>query len=84
MSNMVAQEPIDYTSPAEYLAQMQPLIAAKKEELEKPIDMPNLGEKGAYEKARDDNILERHRVMSESGMFTEKELKSIKDIIVMY
>ena len=46
--------------------------------------MPNLGEKGAYEKARDDNILERHRVMSESGMFTEKELKSIKDIIVMY
>ena len=56
----------------------------QKEELEKPIDMPNLGEKGAYEKARDDNILERHRVMSESGMFTEKELKSIKDIIVMY
>ena len=34
MSNMVAQDPIDYT-PAEYQAQMQPLIAAKKEELEK-------------------------------------------------
>ena len=32
---MVAQDPIDYASPAEYQAQMQPLIAAKKEELEK-------------------------------------------------
>ena len=56
----------------------------KKEELLKPIDMPSVGEKGAYEKVRDDNIQERLRVMSESGMFTEKELKSIKDTIVMY
>ena len=54
-----------------------------KEELHKPIDMPSVGKKGAYEKVRDDNIQERLRVMSESGMFTQKELKSMKDKIVI-
>ena len=32
---MVTQDPITYSSPAEYLAQMKPLISAKKAELEK-------------------------------------------------
>ena len=56
----------------------------QKEQLQIPIDMPSVGEKGAYEKARDDIICERHRVMAESGMFTQKELKSIEDKIVIY
>ena len=56
----------------------------QKEQLQKPIDMPSVGEKGAYEKVRDDIICERHRVMAESGMFTQKELKSIEDKIVIY
>ena len=29
----------------------------KKEQLTRPIEMPDLGEKGDYEKARDENIL---------------------------
>ncbi len=47
----------------------------QKEELNKPITMPKQIKKGAYEKARDQTILERYNAMKESGMFCEKELQ---------
>ena len=54
----------------------------KKEQLTRPIEMPDLGEKGDYEKARDENILERHRAMQESGMFSDNELKYMLEKIM--
>ena len=53
----------------------------KKEELQKPIEMPKQIEKGAYEKARDQTILERYNAMKESGMFSEKELQHMIKMI---
>ena len=49
----------------------------KKEELLKPIDMPVQVEKGDYEKARNETILERHTAMKESGLFSDHELKAM-------
>ena len=49
----------------------------KKEELLKPIDMPKPNEKGDYEKARDQIVLQRHSAMKESGLFSDKELQAM-------
>ena len=49
----------------------------KKEELLKPIDMPKTNEKGDYEKARDQTVLERHSAMKESGLFSDNELQAM-------
>ena len=48
-----------------------------KEELAKPIDMPDVGEKSDYEKLRDSTIIDRHQAMKESGMFSDIELEKI-------
>ena len=54
----------------------------KKKELLKPIKLPVKNkEKGDYEKARDRNILERHKAMKESGMFEDNELQVILHMI---
>ena len=53
-----------------------------KEELSKPISMPEQGEKGEYEGARDDIIRERHRVMEASGLFNATELQSMLNVII--
>ena len=49
----------------------------KKEELLKPIDMPVQVEKGEYEKARNETILECHTAMKESGLFSDHELNAM-------
>ena len=53
----------------------------KKEQLLKPIDVPKQLEKGEYEKARDQTILERHNAMKDSGMFNDKELLYMLNMI---
>ena len=53
-----------------------------REELAQPIDMPEQDEKGEYEKCRDENILERHEAMKESGLFTDDELKAMLTMII--
>ena len=54
----------------------------RDEELSKPIRMPKTGEKGKYEKVRDEMIQQRHDAMKESGMFTDKELAQILEKIM--
>ena len=54
----------------------------QKEKLSQPISIPKSGEKGDYEKVRDGIIGERYEAMKESGLFSEKELKMIKEKIV--
>ena len=44
--------------------------------------MPKTGEKGNYEKVRDEMIQQRHDAMKESGMFTDKELTQILEKIM--
>ena len=56
--------------------------ARQKEQLQQPINVPKLGEKGEYEKVRDGIICERHDAMKESGLFSEKELEMLKEKIV--
>ena len=53
-----------------------------REELSKPMSGPEQGEKGDYEVARDDLVKERHRVMEESGLFNQKELQSMLNVII--
>ena len=48
-----------------------------KEEMSRPIDMPDCGKKSEYEKLRDENIRARYDAMKESGMFSDKELKEM-------
>ena len=48
-----------------------------KEELSRPIDMPDCGEKCEYEKQREENIRARYEAMKESGMFCDKELNEM-------
>ena len=45
-----------------------------KDELSRPISMPDLGEKSDYEKVREKTIRDRHLSMKESGMFSDSEL----------
>ena len=39
--------------------------------------MPKPNEKGDYEKARDQTVLERHSAMKESGLFSDNELQAM-------
>lgn len=48
-----------------------------KEELSRPIIMPDLGEKSQYEKVRDQTIRDRQQAMKESGMFNDTELENM-------
>ena len=44
-----------------------------KDELSRPISMPDLGEKSDYEKIREKTIRDRHHSMKESGMFSDSD-----------
>ena len=48
-----------------------------KEEMSRPIDMPDCGKKSEYEKLRDENIRAHYDAMKESGMISDKELKEM-------
>ena len=48
-----------------------------KEEMSRPIDMPDCGKKSEYEKLREGKIRARYDAMKESGMFCDKELKEM-------
>ena len=54
----------------------------RKEELTKPITMPENVGKGKYEEARDETIRQRHDAMKESGLFTERDLARVLETIM--